>query len=172
MLLVVLDLNGVLVDSTHKARRGVKYDAKARAKFVYFRPGLHEFLAWLCNHPGIRVGIWTSNIARNADALVSLLFTEEQRARLAFVFSRDECIVFPDYSSVKPPERIFAMGFDPKHTIMVDDSPEKIDHPAKDTFYRHIPSFTAGPRATPVMDPDTDLDTLRRYIEVRVSGDE
>ena len=164
-LLVVLDLNGVLLDSTHTKRPSIAEDAKARHKFVYYRPGMRDFISWIMANPAIRVGIWTSNIRANADALVELIFTPDQRRKLAFVFSRDECLVFPDYTSQKPAQRVFSLGYDPRHTLFIDDSPEKVVHPLKHLFYVPVKTFeaTAG-----LANVDVGIDFMQRIIQARL----
>jgi len=165
-LLVVLDFNGTLLDSTHRSRAGVRHDAMARAKYVYFRPHLRDFVAWLMTVPDIDVGLWTSNIAPNAHALADVVFTPAEKARLAFVFSRTECLVYADYSSQKPVQRLFNTGcYTPSYTIFVDDSPEKILYPKSSSeFYYRIPTFVASTTAG----GDDALLHLRTEIERRL----
>ena len=145
-LLVVLDLNGTILDSTHKRRAGVTHDAMARSKFVYFRPGMKQFLGELFSHPSIRVAIWTSNIASNANAILEIALTPAQRERLAFVYSREHCIVSTsgDHSSKKPMRKIYDLGFCPERTIIVDDSESKIDPPDTPGWIR-VSEFIASP---------------------------
>lgn len=162
--LVVLDLNGVLLDSTHQKRLGVAEDARARFKYVYFRPGLKEFLDWLFALPGVDVGIWTSNKRENADAIVNLILSARQREKLAFVYSRSECVTFPDYSSEKPANRLFALGYDPRRTIFIDDSDDKISHPLKHLFYHKMPEYVASPITKMA---DCELLHLKKVISKR-----
>lgn len=164
-LLVILDFNGTVLDSTHQKRPGVFYDVKARHKFVYFRPGMHDFLNWLTNLPEVDVGIWTSNIRENALVLCSLAF--KKPADLAFIFSRSECVVFNDYSSEKHIQRIFDQGgcYTPTNIIVVDDSPEKIVHSQKDLFLYKIPSFEASVES---IQNDKELNFLREFIEAKL----
>lgn len=163
-LLVVLDFNGTILDSTHRKRLGVKQDCMARFKFVYFRPGMHQFLMWLFEQPSITVGLWTSNIAKNAHALVDLVFTNEQKARIAFVFTRRFCNVFPDYSSTKPMQTILAHQYAAENVIVVDDSPEKIEQSTPPVDYYHIPTFEAS---APLKE-DNELQRLQQHIQQKL----
>lgn len=157
--LVIFDLNGVLLESTHHKHRAlIPYDAMARKKYVYFRPGVREFLAWALHHPAFDVAIWTSNIRANADALVSLLFTETQKKRLKFVYCRDECKTFPDYSSIKPIERVLALGYSLGSVLFCDDSPEKMSQLGKRCVHV-VPSYSAN---DPAQTTEASLEVFRK----------
>lgn len=161
-LLVVLDFNGTILDSTHHKRPGITQDCMARFKYVYFRPGMRDFLAWLLSHPRIDVGVWTSNIAKNAMALVNIAFTDDQQRRLAFVYTRAHCTLFPDYSSTKPMQTIVdQQSYSADRVLVVDDSPEKIEQSTPPVDYYHIPTFEAVYAAP----PDNELAKLQTYIE-------
>ena len=123
-VLVVLDLNGTILDSTHKRRAGVDQDAMARKKYVYFRPYMHEFLAYLFTHEDIDVAVWTSNIRANAEAIVQCAFQPYQVQQLKFIMSRSDCELGPNYSSFKHvnkiPERLPDSTYD--QILIIDDS--------------------------------------------------
>lgn len=172
-LLVVLDLNGTILDSTHRARRGVAVDARARAKFVYFRPGMHEFLAWLAEQHAaglVEIAVWTSNSRDNARAVIETAFTEDQCDRLSFVMCRDDCLTFRDYSSKKPLRKILQRGYAVDRLLIIDDSPEKILHDSiltssVDCYYQ-IPTFEASAADDAT---DNELQKLREEITRRLS---
>jgi hypothetical protein len=164
-LLVVLDFNGTILDSTHQKRTGVTEDAMARFKFVYFRPGMRQFIDWLMSQSNVEVALWTSNIYRNAQALTDIVFTKEQQRNLAFTLSRSHCIVYPDYSSQKPMQLIVQKGYQPENVIVVDDSPEKILMSSPPIDYYHISTFEASPIAVIV---NNDLEKLQHYIASRL----
>ncbi len=142
-LLVVLDLNGTILDSTHHRRVGVTEDARARAKYVYYRPHMKSFLQWLFADPRFQVAVWTSNIAANAQAILDVALTEEQRSRLVFVMSREHCALGPNYTSFKHLDTIYKRGFAPSHVVIVDDSDSKVVPPSKDNWIR-IEEFEAS----------------------------
>ena len=125
--LIILDLNGTILDSSHEPRPGATPDGRARFKHVYFRPHMKEFIHYLfANFEA--VAVWTSNIEANALALVKLAFGPELIERLLFVFHRDACILGPDYSSQKPLELVWKAfpQYDASNTLIVDDSEKKM----------------------------------------------
>lgn len=143
----------------------------ARFKFVYFRPGMREFVAWLISHPRIDVGVWTSNIAANAMTLVNIVFGDLAERRLKFIYSRDQCVVFSDYSSRKPVDRIFTQfsRYNESNTIFVDDSEDKVSHARAHEFHYRIPEFEASHASIVIEQRDPQLLRLRRHIERRLA---
>lgn len=125
--LLILDLNGTLVHSSHKRVPHALANWKARNKFVYIRPYLQEFLNYIfANFEA--VAVWTSNIKENAESICDLIFTPEQRKRLLFVWSRNECEKRPNYHTVKNLQHVWASleMFSPENTFVMDDSRDKI----------------------------------------------
>jgi hypothetical protein len=168
-LLVVLDFNGTLLDSTHRAHSGAVCDARARFKFVYFRPLMREFITWLIAQPDIDIGIWTSNTRENALALCDIVFpSDTERSRLSFVYSRDECVTFADYTSKKRAHRLFDLGYRVNQIIFVDDSPDKVEHPFKTTIHYQIPEFSGAKTYNKAA--DKELHVLREYISSRLTA--
>ena len=163
-MLVVLDLNGTILDSTHRRRRGQQHDGMARYKYVYFRPGMREFIDWLFAQKEIEVGIWTSNIQSNAEALVKLALRPEQQEQLKFLYSRAQCELGPNYSSFKHVRKLFEMCYvaKAKELIIVDDSSEKIV-PACSPCHYLITKFEAG-----INQKDNALVDLQTYIASRI----
>lgn len=135
-LLVVLDLNGTVLESTHKFRRGHVYDARARAKYVYFRPFMHDFFAALFDDPRIEVAIWSSNKLDNVYATLQTFLSDSQMAQLAFVFSGSECTWRPNYKSVKSLDVLWRNGCCRAHTTIVDDSDDKIEPSNSPNWYK------------------------------------
>ena len=161
-LLVVLDLNGVLLDSTHRARAHVKHDCKARFKYVYFRPGMKDFLDWLFSMPGqVCVGVWTSNIRPNALVLVGEAFSSEQVERLQFVMSREHCDLGPRFTSFKNLQKIWDLGWPADRVVIVDDSVEKI-RPSNTGAHCCVPEFLASPQS---LQQDNGLDMVKQFVE-------
>lgn len=127
MDLVILDLNGVLCCTAHK--RLYPGGELYRRKYLWRRPDTAAFLEWLFAHR--RVAVWTSCEYQNANALVDLLFTPEQRAKLLFFWTRAECKLGPNFASYKPLARVWAAfpQYNSSNTRIVDDSPEKMIAP-------------------------------------------
>ena len=94
--LIVLDLNGILC---HRVRQRIP----ASNTKTIFRPSvgnianteiiprsdLHEFLTLLHNH--FCLAVWTSATRKTANFLVKLLFPDEMRERLVFIWHRNFC---------------------------------------------------------------------------------
>lgn len=158
-MLVVLDLNGTLLDSTHRKRVGrAPYDDKIRFKYVYYRQGMRPFLDWLFEQEGVEVGFWTSNIAKNAEPIVKSILSEGQQRKMKFVFSREHCDLGPKFTSFKNLERVFAMGYTMDDVVFVDDSREKI-RPAGCPAHYCIPEFVGGSGGG-----DCELEKLQEFI--------
>lgn len=125
LLLVVLDLNGTLMDSSYHALRGPRRpDCRARYKHVYFRPGMREFLDFLVAEPRIRVAIWTSCSADNARAVSDRVFRDVPE----FCYSREECDELPGFRTIKDLQRVWDRfpEWNEGNTVMVDDSEDKL----------------------------------------------
>jgi hypothetical protein len=86
--LIVLDLNGLLID---------RVNGKQRVK----RPHLHEFLCFLLEN--FHVGVWSSAQRHNVRKLVGCVFGEEQRKQLLFEFDQSKCnaVKHPDPTEKK-----------------------------------------------------------------------
>lgn len=168
-LLVIFDLNGTLVDSTHHRHlKDRDADAMARRKYVYWRPGLFEFMAFLFSHPDLyEIGVWTSNIAANAEAIVSTFLSDTQRAQLAFVWGREHCRQGPGFTTFKDVDTVSRAGYDLRRTIIVDDSEDKIYPPDSPCWY-HIDSFEGG-MTSEEDEPDYELERLRIALETKIS---
>ena len=94
--LIVLDLNGILC---HRIREKNTVNTKSSMyrpslgsvskTEVIPRSDLHEFLSLL--HDNFSLAVWTSATRKTARMLVQLLFPEEMRDRLVFVWHRNFC---------------------------------------------------------------------------------
>lgn len=127
-MLVILDINGTLADSTFKKREGCKEDYRLRSKYIYKRPHLDTFLDYLFSLEDCQVGVWTSCVKENAKAIVDVLFKD---CKLAFVLSRDSCdpVPGPGFKTVKDLRKVWKIHPDlwgPHNTIILEDSPDKI----------------------------------------------
>ena len=92
-LLVVLDLNGVLLDRRDRRERAPDVPAAAtiaRTR-VYLRPYVLDFLAWLRER--VTVAVWTSARGENAAKLCALLGLHAES--LLFLWDQSMCTVLP-----------------------------------------------------------------------------
>ena len=151
--LIVLDLNGTILLSQHRRVAYSKEDARTNSKYIYFRPHMHEFLRFLFSH--FRVAVWTSNESHNATLTVDAAFTQEQQARLFFVWSRSQCILGPNYTSFKSVARILdTFGPGSVHAqklTILDDTPSKVCDRMFDQNFLNVLSYDC------VDDQDTGL---------------
>lgn len=167
---MVLDLNGTILDSTHRRRTGVDHDARARYKYVYFRPGMRDLVRFMARN--FTVAVWTSNIRSNALSLVDLAFSKVEQSQLLFIYSRDECQVGANYSSTKPLERIWNEQhheFNHMNTFIIDDSAEKITGPFAAQCHIQVPTFEAS--GNPSTENDRGLYDLIQMLSTRFLGE-
>ena len=137
MTLIVLDLNGAILDAAKKMARDadnrpLPYLAKTRTKFVYLRPGAIPFLEWLLDH--FDVGVWTSCIERNAREIVNAAIPERLWSRFKFVFHRGHCelVPGPGYKSIKDLRQVWTRfsAYGAHNTYAIDDTESKyVRHP-------------------------------------------
>lgn len=115
-LQVVLDLNGTLLnftrdlgtlDSFHalqrrkNIRKPVRWITPEWGTFaVHFRPGLDDFLDWLFEESGFRVGCWTFSTAEEVERTLELgeIAFGRHSERLEFIFNRSHS---PGQSKIK-----------------------------------------------------------------------
>ena len=143
--LIVLDLNGTLVETSYRRVPSQYYQSRARHKFVYHRPFLQHFLDFLFHHPRVgAVAVWTSCVRENAEAIVENLFSG--RPSLLFVWNREECEKIPqseNYGTIKNLERVWRRCPDGEYgahnTLLVDDSEEKAQRQLENHVW--VPEF-------------------------------
>ena len=153
-ILLILDVGGLLLD---RLRRGEPSPVGVQESFAYGsgngryrvfeRPHARAFCAWALQT--FRVAVWSSARLSNLQPLVDFMFTEEQRARLAFVWGQDKCGTAGTVNSrqggtkplfLKELSKVFDAGLgDASTTLLVDDDAYKASrnpahtaiHPAK-----------------------------------------
>ena len=153
-LLVVLDVNGTLLD------RLTKTDEKKRAREnpscpsspdyvvntnrIYLRPYVDPFLDCLCAH--FHVAFWTSATLKNARPMVESL-AGHRSGSLEFIWDRRKCDEGKGYTTVKDLSRVWRSDFlDGKwtadNTILIDDTESK--GKATPANILRIPIFSVG----------------------------
>lgn len=120
--LVVLDLNGVLMDRRRTALAAQVAQAIVARTHVYVRPHARDFIAWLRSR-GVAVAVWTSAKADNAARLSGLVF--DAAAPPEFLWDQGACGPAPTLA--KDVARVYAAypQFQGR-TILVDDSGRKM----------------------------------------------
>ncbi|XP_065858820.1 uncharacterized protein [Euphorbia lathyris] len=82
--LLVLDLNGLLVDIVSNPPKGCRGDIKVRRQAIFKRPFCVEFLEFCFER--FEVGLWSSRMKRNIDSIVDCLLGDIKHK---FLFSWD-----------------------------------------------------------------------------------
>ncbi|CAM6096782.1 unnamed protein product [Calypogeia fissa] len=174
--LLVLDINGLLLDTYRRGKQGPgrPYDAKVNKFSVYKRPFCDEFLRFCLDH--FVVGVWSSAQKNNVYAFVEYIF-KEAKEKLAFVWHQDHCtntgFRHPDdhhvpvflkelwklWEKIEPNLPWEAGDYDPLNTLLIDDSPSKA---------MKNPSYTAiFPKTYKATDPNDNYlgAELRIYLQ-------
>ena len=98
--LLVLDLNGVLLDRRPAPLAGQPPAAVIARTHVYVRPHARDFVAWALR-AGARVGVWTSAMPRNAEVLVETALGRDWPRSLLFLL-----MPMPMMMSFAPPSTV------------------------------------------------------------------
>ncbi|KAI8620922.1 HAD-like domain-containing protein [Chytriomyces sp. MP71] len=183
-ILIVLDLNGTLLDRLTKGPersaanknplRPKEPDYSLNRCKIYLRPYLDVFLKFLLEN--FHVAAWTSATPKNAHPMVDFIFEPfGGRACLEFAWDRDSCIPEPipgsPYNTVKDLSRIWRLdadapisgGWTRHNTILLDDTAGKSCR----TPLNHLllPTFSVGDTiGTPNCDTDASLLCTISYL--------
>ena len=133
--LIILDLNGVLLDRV-RGSTGAKPDFVVNGTKCYLRPGVHKFLKWL--HHRFDVAVWSSTMPHNTIPLVKKIWGKRTN-NLRFIFTQNQCT----YDGMMGEKPIFLKEInylwtmfpwcDPKNTLLIDDSEYKVVNNPKHT---------------------------------------
>lgn len=182
-LLIVLDLNGVLVErwSPHYESREVATAAAFRAPDAHLRqgvklwvrPGARRFVAAMTRRH--TVGVWSSAAPSNVAAVLDVLWARDDARRLAFVRSRGGCRADTSGGGGQfGTEKVLADLRDPRfgvaNTVMVDDTPSKVRRQPANAVI--VPEFSAAAAEAGRVDflRDDTLDWLALYLEYVALG--
>ncbi|MFW2177575.1 MULTISPECIES: HAD family hydrolase [unclassified Moraxella] len=154
--LIILDLDETLIHASHDIIHN-DYDFIVGDYFVYQRPCLTEFLAFCFAHAD--VAVWTSSGSWYADIVTQMIFTDEQRQALRFIFSREKCVQRMDFyryenvyiKDLKKLKKRYSL----EQMIMIDNSPEKLARNYGNLV--RVADFTG-------QKDDTELLNLMRYL--------
>ncbi|KAJ3069790.1 hypothetical protein HDU98_007157 [Podochytrium sp. JEL0797] len=182
-ILVVLDLNGTLIDRLGKGpeRKAANMnplcpkepDLTLNNNKVYLRPYLNVFLQFLFDN--FHVSAWTSATPKNSVPLVDFIFEPFGGDKLLeFVWDREKCIIEPtpekEYNSVKDLSKIWTESVNDQgtwnqhNTILMDDSACKSCR----TPLNHllVPTFSVGDlKLTRNCDEDSCLLSSISYLK-------
>ncbi len=123
--LLVLDLDETLLFAC-ELELGRPSDFRVGHYFIYRRPGLVGFLGKMSAL--FEIAVWTSSSPAYAHAVCTEIF--QQLPAPAFVWAADRCTVkrnleSDSWSLAKHLSKLKRRGYDLRHVLMVDDSPEK-----------------------------------------------
>ncbi|KAJ3226244.1 hypothetical protein HDU81_007419 [Chytriomyces hyalinus] len=162
-LLVVLDLNGTLIDRLSKGpERKLAYanplcprdaDLTLNQNRVFLRPYLDVFLKYLLEN--FHVAAWTSATPKNAHPLTEFIFEPFGGSKcLEFVWDRERCIIEPTPTN----------KYNSHNTILLDDSASKSCRAPLNHLL--ILTFSVGDvTVTPNCDQDSTLISTISYLD-------
>jgi hypothetical protein len=128
--LIIVDLNGVLVDRKYEPDMSVAAEGAARlGKFLTWkRPGVEEALNRAFERSD--VAVWSSAARSNTRLLAQFVFGDLRRLR--FVYDQSHCEAVPQPGENRPLflknlARVWAAfpEYGPRNTLLIDDSDEK-----------------------------------------------
>nr|XP_017242583.1 PREDICTED: uncharacterized protein LOC108214865 isoform X2 [Daucus carota subsp. sativus] len=141
--LLVLDLNGLLIDVVGDKSVTIQADGHVAGKKIFKRPFCEDFLQFCFEK--FTVGIWSSRRKENVDKVLQVLMQVKDRSKLAFVWNQNHCTQtgFQTIENGKKPlflkelselwrwvnkNRKFSWkvrDYDKSNTLLLDDSPYK-----------------------------------------------
>lgn len=153
--LLILDLDETLI---HAADRplAAPQDFMAGPYFVYRRPFLDDFISQVAE--GFQLAVWSSSTADYIAAITPQIVPKH--VTLQFEWSRTRCIqrYHPEWQDmywVKDLRKVQRRGYDLSRTLMVDDTPSKLERNYGNAVY--ISSFEGDPA-------DRELQRLGPYL--------
>ncbi|MCL7037224.1 hypothetical protein MKW94_026640 [Papaver nudicaule] len=138
--LLVLDLNGILVDIVSNVPDGFKADTFIARKALFKRPFCDDFLKFLFQN--FNVGVWSSRTKRNVDSVVDFVLGEMKK-NLLFCWDQYHC-TDTGYSTLENRQKPLVLKelkklwnkhdrnlpwekgtYNESNTVLLDDSPYK-----------------------------------------------
>ncbi len=113
----------LLYDDSFEVKNSITNDVKTY--YLIRRPFYKEFLDCVFQKFN-NVGVWTASTPEYANRVIDLLFTKEQKQKLCFLFTRENC-QFVNDKYIKLSSYIFnnpvliKKGFLPDNTLLIDN---------------------------------------------------
>ncbi|KAF2313678.1 hypothetical protein GH714_012677 [Hevea brasiliensis] len=115
--LLVLDLNGLLVDIVSSSPKNFKPDIRIRGRAIFTRPFCLDFLNFCFER--FEVGIWSSRIKKNMDDVINYVMGD-MKHKLMFCWELRR--IWEKHDPELPWEKRF---YNESDTLLLDDSPYK-----------------------------------------------
>uniref|UniRef100_A0A804P7X9 FCP1 homology domain-containing protein n=1 Tax=Zea mays TaxID=4577 RepID=A0A804P7X9_MAIZE len=155
--LLILDLNGLLVDINEDYHNAHMADAKVRRKLVFRRPYCDDFLNFCALN--FELGIWSSRKKENVDSVVNIVMSEF-KPHLLFCWDMSKC-TFTGHKTLENKHKPLVLkelrklwnveeqdlpwevgDYSPSNTLLVDDSPYKaLRNPPHTAIFPHSYSY-------------------------------
>ncbi|KAK7394395.1 hypothetical protein VNO78_14922 [Psophocarpus tetragonolobus] len=194
--LIILDINGLLVDIVSSPPKHCKPDTTIGRKAMFKRPFYHEFLNFCFEK--FEVGVWSSRARKNLDIAIDYLMGN-MKQRLLFCWDLSYCtetgfktlenkckpLVFKDlrkiwekHDSNLPWEKGY---FNESNTLLLDDSPYKaLLNPPYNSVFPHTFKFlnrsdnslAAGGDLRQYLDGLANAENMPKYVEQHPFGQE
>ncbi|XP_029130490.1 ubiquitin-like domain-containing CTD phosphatase 1 isoform X1 [Cajanus cajan] len=194
--LIVLDVNGLLVDIVSSPPKYRKPDATIRRRAIFKRPFYLEFLNFCLEK--FEVGVWSSRTKKNIDSIIDYLMGN-MKQRLLFCWDLSHCtetsfktlenkykpVVFKDlrkiwdkHDSNLPWEKGY---YNESNTLLLDDSPYKaLLNPPCNSVFPHTFKFQsqsdkslgAGGDLRQYLDGLANAENMVKYVEQHPFGQE
>lgn len=125
---IVLDLDNTLIQSRlSRTKKPPDFEINVAGEhyYVYKRPGLDKFIMNLFDNAK-SVSVWTAATKDYCNQILKNIFTNEERKKLRFVWSRNKTINRDGYWYLKDMNRVFQQVryMKPWNTLLLDDNPD------------------------------------------------
>jgi TFIIF-interacting CTD phosphatase-like protein len=146
-ILLILDLNGTLVERVHSPKanqllKSIPHTFTIPKYKVYGRPHLAQFISYILKE--FDVAVWTSALEKNANGMCTNIFKDDLK-QIKFVWNQAHCseiTAYPNFSCVKDLRTVWTTfpQYCEQKTIMIDDTCEKLKYNRKNGLI--IPTFS------------------------------
>ncbi|WJX80795.1 hypothetical protein P8452_63749 [Trifolium repens] len=192
--LIVLDLNGLIVDIVFPPPKYAKPDAIVARKALFIRPFYHEFLNFCFER--FEVAVWSSRTKKNVDCVIDYMMGD-MKQKLIFYWDHSHCtetsfttlenkhkpLVFKDlrkiwdkYDLNLPWEKGY---YNESNTLLLDDSPYKaLLNPPFNSIFPYTFSYenqtdnslAAGGDLRRYLDGLANAENMVKYVEQHPFG--
>jgi len=123
----VLDLDNTLICSQSRRTKKPSFEINLGGEhyYVYKRPGLDRFILEMFLHAK-SVSIWTAATKDYCNKILKNIFTESERKKLKFIWSRNKTINRNGMYYLKDMSKVFSEfgSMNKSNTLLIDDNPD------------------------------------------------